>query len=86
MLYLLLYVQDMNVLTRHWIDLVENQGDTRDVIKDDFGGKLLSGRPHASAFTPRRGFIRGRVFTVCQRGKNRVRTDAPQLPRGHEKK
>jgi hypothetical protein len=28
----------------------------RDVIKDDFGGKLPSGRPPASAFTPRTGF------------------------------
>jgi hypothetical protein len=30
----------------------------RDVIKDNFGGKLPSGRPPASAFTPRTGFYR----------------------------
>jgi hypothetical protein len=30
----------------------------RDVIKDDFGGKLPSGRPPASAFTPRTGLSR----------------------------
>jgi hypothetical protein len=28
----------------------------RDVIKDEIGGKLLSGRPRASAFTPRTRF------------------------------
>jgi hypothetical protein len=59
----------------------------RDVIKDDFGGKLPSGRrpdvrPHLRL--PRgRSFIRGRVFTVRQRGKNRVCADAPQRP--HER-
>jgi hypothetical protein len=54
----------------------------RDVIKDDFGGKLPSGRlfrpdVRARLRLPRgRGFTRGRVFTVRRRGKNRVRADA----------
>jgi hypothetical protein len=30
----------------------------RDIIKDDFGGKLPSEHPRASAFTPRTGFYR----------------------------
>jgi hypothetical protein len=34
-----------------------------------------SGRPRASAFTRRRGFIRGR-------GKNRIRADVQVRPRG----
>jgi hypothetical protein len=51
----------------------------RDVIKDDFGGKLPFGRPfrpdvRARPRLPRgRGFTRGRVFTVRRCGKNRVR-------------
>jgi hypothetical protein len=54
---------------------------TRDVIKDDFGGKLPSGRPfrpdvHARPRLPReRGFTCGRVFSICRRSKNRVRAD-----------
>jgi hypothetical protein len=64
---------------------------TRDVIKDDFEGKLPSGRPfrpdvRARPRLPRgRGFTCGRVFTVRQRGKNRVRADAGVRPRGHER-
>jgi hypothetical protein len=60
----------------------------RDVIKDDFGGKLPSGRPFRPRLSRGRGFIRGRVFTVYRRGKNRVRmdahvrADAAQRPRG----
>jgi hypothetical protein len=52
---------------------------TRDVIKDDFGGKLPSGRPFRLDVRPRPrlprgcGSTRGRVFTVCRRSKNRVR-------------
>jgi hypothetical protein len=47
----------------------------RDVIKDDFGGKLPSGRPRPRL--PRgRGFTRRRDFTVRRRGKNRIRADA----------
>jgi hypothetical protein len=63
---------------------------TRDVIKDEIGGKLPSGRPfrpdvRARPRLPRGcGFTRGRVFTVRGRGKNRVRTDAAQRPRGQE--
>jgi hypothetical protein len=57
----------------------------RDVIKDDFGGKLPSGRCSDVRARPRlprgRGFTRGRVFTVRQRGKNRVRADATERPR-----
>jgi hypothetical protein len=41
----------------------------RDVIKDDSGGKLPSGRLRASTLPS------GRVFTVRRRGKNRVRMD-----------
>jgi hypothetical protein len=54
----------------------------QDVIKDDFGGKLPSGRPFRPDVRPSprlphgRGFTRGRVFTVRRRGKNRVRADA----------
>jgi hypothetical protein len=53
----------------------------RDVIKDEIGGKLPSGRPfrpdvRGHPRLPRgRGFTRGRVFTVRGRGKNRVRAD-----------
>jgi hypothetical protein len=65
---------------------------TRDVIKDEIGGKLPSGRPfrpdvRARPRLPRgRGFTRGRVFTVRERGKNRVRADAGLRPCGREKK
>jgi hypothetical protein len=61
---------------------------TRDVIKDDFGGKLPSGRPfrpdvRARPRLPRgRGFTRERVFTVRRRGKNRIRADARVRPCG----
>jgi hypothetical protein len=55
----------------------------RNVIKDDFGGKLLSGRPFRSDVRgrrldvgPRTRFPRRRVFTVRRRGKNRVCADA----------
>jgi hypothetical protein len=52
----------------------------RDVIKDEIGGKLPSGRPQTSSGRPRlprgRGFTCGRVFTVRGRGKNRVHADA----------
>jgi hypothetical protein len=53
----------------------------RDVIKDEIGGKLPSGRPfhpdvRARPRLPRGpGFTRGQVFTVRERGKNRVRAD-----------
>jgi hypothetical protein len=51
-----------------------------DVIKDDFGGKLPSGRPDVHGrrpdVRPRPRLPRGRVFTVRRRGKNRVRADA----------
>jgi hypothetical protein len=58
----------------------------RDVIKDDFGGKLPSGRPFRPDIRPRphlshgRGFTRGRVLTIRRRGKNRVRADASPSP------
>jgi hypothetical protein len=64
----------------------------RDVIKDDFGGKLPSGRPFHPDVRPRprlpggRGFTRGRVFTICRRRKNCVRADAGVHPCGREKK
>jgi hypothetical protein len=63
---------------------------TRDVIKDDFGGKLPSGvRTSFSSGRPRlphgRSFTRGRVFTVSRRGKNRVHADARVRPRGRGK-
>jgi hypothetical protein len=64
----------------------------RDVIKDDFGGKLPSGRPfrpdvRARTRLPRgRGFTRGQVFTVRRCGKNHVRAGARVHPRGHENK
>jgi hypothetical protein len=67
----------------------------KDVIKDDFGGKLPSGRPFRPDVRGRRpdvrprphlscgrDFTRGRVFTVRRRGKNRVRADAGACPRG----
>jgi hypothetical protein len=62
---------------------------TRDVIKDEIGRKLQSGRPFRPDVRGRRpdvrvrprlprgrGFTRGQVFTVRGRGKNRVRADA----------
>jgi hypothetical protein len=55
---------------------------TKDVIKDEIGGKLPSRRPFRPDVSARprlprgRSFTRGRVFTVRGRGKNRVRTDA----------
>jgi hypothetical protein len=59
----------------------------RDVIKDDFGGKLPSGRPFRPDVRGRRPDIRARlrVFTVRRRGKNRVRADACVRPRRHER-
>jgi hypothetical protein len=54
----------------------------RDVIKDDFGGKLPTERPFRPDVRPSprlplgRGFTRGRIFNVRRRGKNRVRADA----------
>jgi hypothetical protein len=57
----------------------------RDVIKDDFGRKLPSGRPfrpdvRARPRLPRgRSFTRGQVFTVCRHGKNRVRADTKKI-------
>jgi hypothetical protein len=50
--------------------------ESRDVIKDDYGRKLLSGRPFPPDVRPRPRLPRGWVFTVHGRGKNRVRTDA----------
>jgi hypothetical protein len=81
-------------------EVILEQGG-RDVIKDDFGGKLPSGRPfrpdvrgcrpdvrgcrpdvRARPRLPRgRGFTRGRVFTVCRRGKNRFRADTSESAR-----
>jgi hypothetical protein len=66
------------------------QGDvgwkTRDVIKDDFGGKLLSGRPRASAFTPRTRFYPAdAVKTASARTQPSVRADARVRLRGHER-
>jgi hypothetical protein len=55
-----------------------------DVIKDDFGGKLPSGRPDVRArprLPLRHGFTRRWVFTIRGRGKNRVRADAGVRPR-----
>jgi hypothetical protein len=63
----------------------------RDVIKDEIGGKLPSGRPFRPDVRARpclpcgRGFTRGRVFTVCGHGKNCVRADAQVRPRGRKK-
>jgi hypothetical protein len=67
----------------------------RDVIKDEIGGKIPSGRPFRPDVRGRRpdvrarprlprghGFTRGRVFIVRGRSKNRVRTDAAQRPHG----
>jgi hypothetical protein len=69
--------------------LHQPQPNPRDVIKDDFRGKLPSGRRpdvRARPCLPRgRRFTRGRVFTVRGRGKNRVRADARVCPRGHER-
>jgi hypothetical protein len=68
----------------------------KDVIKDDYGGKLPSGHPfrpdvrgHHPNVRPRprlphgRGFIRGQVFTIHRRGKNHVRADATTHLRRH---
>jgi hypothetical protein len=76
-----------------WVSLESSRA--RDVIKDDFGGKLPSGRPFRPDIRGRRpdvrlrprlprgrGFTRERVFTVRQRGKTRVRADAAQRPSG----
>jgi hypothetical protein len=61
----------------------------KDVINDDFGGKLPSGRPFRPDVHGRRPDVRarprlprGRVFTVRRCGKNRVHTDATKRPRG----
>jgi hypothetical protein len=56
-------------------------GGPRDVIKDDFGGKLPSGRPYRPDVHPCPRLPRGRVFTVHRRGKKRVRADMVR-PRG----
>jgi hypothetical protein len=66
---------------------------SRDVIKDDFGGKLPSGRPFSpdvrgrrpdvrprTRFSRTRDFTRERVSTVRRRGKNRVRADTSPSP------
>jgi hypothetical protein len=58
-----------------------------DVIKNDFGGKLPSGRPFRPDVRPRPrlsrgcGFTRGRVLTVRRHHKKRVRADATMRPR-----
>jgi hypothetical protein len=82
-----MFNQSLGVFTAH------NRGHwIRDVIKDEIGGKLPSGRPfrpdvRARPRLPRgRGFTRGWVFTVRGRGKNRVRADAQVRPRGRKKK
>jgi hypothetical protein len=69
--------------------LRRHRGASRDVIKDDFGGKLPSGRPfrsdvrgYRSNVRPRPRLPRGWVFTVRRRGKKRVRADAGVRPRG----
>jgi hypothetical protein len=62
----------------------------RDVINDNFGGKLPSGRPFRPDVRPHprlprgRGFTHGRVLTLRRRGKNRVYADAVRRlrPRG----
>jgi hypothetical protein len=57
----------------HWL---------RNVIKDDFGGKLPSGHPFRPDIRPRPhlpygcGFTRRRIFTDRQRDKKSVRMDA----------
>jgi hypothetical protein len=51
----------------------------RDVIKDDFGGKLPSGRPFRPDVHARPRLPRGRIFTVRQRGKNYVRAGAKKI-------
>jgi hypothetical protein len=62
--------------------LRQQRPQRRDVIKDEIGGKLPSGRPFCPDVRGRpclprgRGFTRGRVYTVRRRGKNRVRADA----------
>jgi hypothetical protein len=69
--------------------LLDTKLQARNVIKDNFGGKLPSARPFRPDVRGRRpdvrprprlprgrGFTRGRVFIVRQRGKNRVRAEA----------
>jgi hypothetical protein len=57
----------------------------RDVIKDEIGGKLPSGRPFRPDVRARpclpcgRGFTRGRVFTVRGRGSASTRTPRPRV-------
>jgi hypothetical protein len=60
-----------------------NSARIRNVIKDDFGGKLPSGRPfHPDVrWNPR--LSRGPVFTVRRRSKNCIRADAVRRQRGH---
>jgi hypothetical protein len=64
---------------------------SRDVIKDDFGRKSLSGRPFRPDVRARPRLPRGcsftheRVFTVRRCGKNRVRADAGVCPRERAK-
>jgi hypothetical protein len=66
--------------------ILEFQVIVKDVIKDDFGGKLPSGRRQDVRPRPclsrERGFTRGWVFTICRRGKKRVHADATMCPRG----
>jgi hypothetical protein len=68
---------------------VHRVGASRDVIKDDFGGKLPFGRPFRPDVRGRRPDVRGRprlprgrVFTIRGRGKNRVCADARVCPCG----
>jgi hypothetical protein len=57
------------------IKVKEERADrSRDVIKDEIGGKLSSGRPRASAFTPRTGFYRPR--SLPQRPPGRTSASA----------
>jgi hypothetical protein len=58
---------------------------SRDVIKDEIGGKLPSGRPFRPDVRARPRLPRGWVFTVRGRGKNCVRADAGLRPRGRKK-
>jgi hypothetical protein len=60
--------------------------DIRDVIKDDFGGKLPSGHPFRPDIRACLRLPHGWFLTVRGRGKNRVRADAGVRPRGCEKK
>jgi hypothetical protein len=76
--------------------LVAGRGSTRDVIKDDIGGKLPSGRPFRLDVRARPRLSRGRGFpadgflpsaevvkTASVRTLGCVRADAAQRPRGH---